>query len=371
MSKRFVYLMAFMILIALFTISCSGGTTSTSTGGAKIELGYDYNDEFYIISPRTSFAAGEDFYVSFNNNEPFDSDSITIQADDTETGEQYGEIIFDVDPQWTIMVTEPLSIADPGKYKLKAAINGKVRATQDVIIDGPKESASEAPAVTAGPGEMTTFNESGISFTFPASLAARVMPEVIEEYLDYDEISHPDYLQIVFDKTPVLKLFMIEEYISISEYAASQINDLNKYVSDVNSINGLQELPFLPNPMAGQQFYASAIPISFQNGKGIRYLTQYVQDISPVTNDGLIYTFQGLTNDGQIYISFTMPVSHPDLSADWDDFFNTYEVTYETFSDNYQDYLTLEIDMLHESDDELFTPSLKVLDNIVMSLSIE
>ena len=386
MSKRFVYLVAFMILIALFTVSCSGGTTSTSTGGAKIELGYDYNDEFYIVSPRTSFAAGEDFYVSFDNNEPFDSDSITIQADDTETGEQYGEIIFDVDPQWTIMVTEPLSIADPGKYKLKAAINGKVRATQDVIIDGPKESASEAPAVTAGPGEMTTFNESGISFTFPASLATGARSEFGEEDIFDNYMAQIESLKIVFEnyiysnayEAPLMRLYITEEYSSNSEYATLQINDLIKYIADPSSIRGAQdfsggfrELPFLPNLGAGQQFYSNAIPISFQNGKGIRYLTQYVQNTAPVTNGGLFYTFQGLTDDGMTYISLTLPVDHPDLPADWDDFFSTANITYETLEENYLDYIMQVTDYIHETDDNLFMPSLKMLDEIVMSLHVE
>jgi hypothetical protein len=133
--KRFIWLIVIMVLISLFTVSCSGGTTSTSIGGAKIEMGDDHDDDLYIISPRTSFSPGESFYVSFDNNAPFDSDSVTIQADDTETEELYGEITYNVDPEWTIMVTEPVNIEEPGKYKFKAIVNGSVRATQDIIIE--------------------------------------------------------------------------------------------------------------------------------------------------------------------------------------------------------------------------------------------
>jgi hypothetical protein len=135
MSKRLIGLIVIIILVSLFAVSCSGGTTSTSIGGAKIEMGDDYDDDLYIISPRTSFSAGEDFYISFDNNASFDSNSITIQADDTETGEFFGEISYDVDPEWTILVTEPLNIGEPGKYKFKAIVNGAVRATQDIIIN--------------------------------------------------------------------------------------------------------------------------------------------------------------------------------------------------------------------------------------------
>jgi hypothetical protein len=135
MSRRFLYLLVFMVVISLVTMSCSGGTTSSSIGGAKIEMGEEYDDDLYIISPKTSFSAGEDFYISFDNNALFESDSVTIQADDTETDEFYGEITYNVDPEWTIMVTEPLNIGDPGKYKFKAIVDGKVRATQDIIIN--------------------------------------------------------------------------------------------------------------------------------------------------------------------------------------------------------------------------------------------
>ena len=135
MSKRLIWLTVFIILVSLFAVSCSGGTTSTSIGGAKIEMGDGYDDDLYIISPRTSFSAGEDFYISFDNNASFDSNSITIQADDAETGEFFGEISYDVDPEWTIMVTVPVNIGEPGKYKFKAIINGTVRATQDIIIN--------------------------------------------------------------------------------------------------------------------------------------------------------------------------------------------------------------------------------------------
>ena len=380
MSRRFLWLIVFMVIISLVTMSCSGGTTSTSIDGAKLEVGYEVDDDFRIISPRTHFAIEEDFRISFEMNEPFNADVVVFRIYEAETGELYGEATVNVDPQYNILATDPVYVEDPGKYNLQAVVNGKVKATQDIIItENSGASANETPASSAGTGEIVIFNETGISFTFPASLAARAIPGFVEEYIDQDYISHPEYLKIVFEnyihsdafETPVLRLFVTEEYTIISEYASSQINDLKKYISDFDSIREDRELPFLPNPMAGQQFYSNAIPINFQNGKGIRYLTQYIQDTSPVTNDGLFYTFQGLTDDGQTYVSFTMPVTHSELPADWDDFFNTYEVTYETFGENYREYLNLVIDLLHESEDEMFTPSLKVLDEIVMSLQID
>jgi hypothetical protein len=52
MSKNLKRLAVFMILVSLFAVSCSGGTTSTSIGGAQIEAGDDYDEDLNIISRR-------------------------------------------------------------------------------------------------------------------------------------------------------------------------------------------------------------------------------------------------------------------------------------------------------------------------------
>jgi hypothetical protein len=255
-----------------------------------------------------------------------------------------------------------------------------------ILVSPFAVSCSGDTTSTSGSGEKVFFNEAGVTFTFPASLATGARSEFVEEDIFDNHMAQLKSLKIVFQnyiysnafETPILSLFITEEYSSNLEYATLQIDDLKKYIADPNSIRGAQdfsggfrELPFLPNLGAGQQFYSNAIPISFQNGKGIRYLTQYIQNTAPVTNAGLFYTFQGLTDDGMTYISLTLPVNHPDLPADWDDYFSTANTTYETLEENYLDYIMQVTDYIHETDDNLFMPSLKVLDEIVKSLHIE
>ena len=58
--------------------------------------------------------------------------------------------------------------------------------------------------------------------------------------------------------------------------------------------------------------------LDMKSGKGVRYLTQFNQGISPINNSELIYTFQGLTSDGKYYIAAVLPVTHPELPAGTD-----------------------------------------------------
>ena len=48
--------------------------------------------------------------------------------------------------------------------------------------------------------------------------------------------------------------------------------------------------------------------LSFLNGKGERAIVHYAQDLGPFTNEGLFYSYQGITDNGLYYVSATFPV---------------------------------------------------------------
>ena len=135
MFRRYSLLFAVIFAVALLAVSCSGGTSSTSIDGADIQIGSEVNDNLYIVSPKTNLLVGEDFYVSFDNNALFASDYITMKIENSESGEVLSEVEYNVDPEWTIVVTEKLYFADLGKFKVSFIVNGKVRATQEVIVE--------------------------------------------------------------------------------------------------------------------------------------------------------------------------------------------------------------------------------------------
>jgi hypothetical protein len=135
MFRRYGLLFAVIFAVALLAVSCSGGTSSTSIDGAAIQIGAEANDDLYIVTPKTNLSIGEDFYVSFDNNASFASDYITMKIENSESGEVLELIEYNVDPEWTIVVTEMLYFPDPGKFKISFIVNEKVRATQEVIVE--------------------------------------------------------------------------------------------------------------------------------------------------------------------------------------------------------------------------------------------
>jgi hypothetical protein len=123
-------------------------------------------------------------------------------------------------------------------------------------------------------------------------------------------------------------------------------------------------ISLLPLINAAQVFHAQVKYLDFQNGSGVRYLTQYSQDIFPIVNQHLFYTFQGLTQDGAYYVVAAFAIDaagfpdEPDIS-DW-----------EAFSAGYQDYLAATVSQLDALPSDQFEPDLALLDSVIQSLRV-
>jgi hypothetical protein len=141
-------------------------------------------------------------------------------------------------------------------------------------------------------------------------------------------------------------------------------------VADSQKISAAEELPFLPPMNAAQVFYSNAEVLEFKNGKGLRYLTAYYQDYSPVTNEYLMYTFQGITADGRHYVSVSVPVYYLGLPANHEVFYHSYKEDAGELKNNYQDYMAKIARMLNESAQNEFNPPLNALDEMIRSLQV-
>jgi hypothetical protein len=118
-----------------------------------------------------------------------------------------------------------------------------------------------------------------------------------------------------------------------------------------------QALPFLPYLNSAQVFCAKPEVIEFEGGSGIRYLTAYSQDLGPVLDWTVFYTFQGLTDDGQFYISAAFPVQ-------------TGVFPLEAPANSTPEELAQQLTALEAKADDDFYPSLALLDELIKTLII-
>jgi hypothetical protein len=166
---------------------------------------------------------------------------------------------------------------------------------------------------------------------------------------------------------PRVYIYPAADYGSMLDFVQQDIDTLKLIIAN-QSAEGTSELPLLPPQYAQQLFHSNFKHIQFQNGQGIRYVTQYAQAFVPINNHDVFYTFQGISSDGKTYISFILPVTNPLLQADE----NTIPGgDFTAFSNNFETYLAGIKSQLDASPDDSFTPNVQLLDEMVQSLILK
>jgi hypothetical protein len=123
-----------------------------------------------------------------------------------------------------------------------------------------------------------------------------------------------------------------------------------------------QALPFLPYVNSAQAFCSKPQAIKFEGGSGIRYLTAYTQDAGPIVDWSVFYTFQGLTDDGQLYISALLPIQTGVFPL---------EAPGSYTPDSAREELVKQLIALDAKPDGDFYPSLAKLDGLIKTLIIK
>jgi hypothetical protein len=122
-----------------------------------------------------------------------------------------------------------------------------------------------------------------------------------------------------------------------------------------------QQLPFLPLLDQQQMMQAQISYFNFKNGQGIRYLTQFSQGFNPINNHDLVYTYQGLSDDGKYYISAILPVNLSSLPSG----------ASPIPGDNYDSYVAGIVQQLNSQQPIDFKPGLSYLDDLMASFEIK
>jgi hypothetical protein len=129
----------------------------------------------------------------------------------------------------------------------------------------------------------------------------------------------------------------------------------------------IPNMPFLPLINELQVMHTRLQYLDFKSGLGLRYLTQFNQGVVPINNQGLIYTYQGMTSDGKYYVAAVLPINHPSLPMDAN---ATDNIPLE-FTSDYPAYLANVVKTLNQVDANTFTPDLTQLDAMMSSLEIK
>jgi hypothetical protein len=233
---------------------------------------------------------------------------------------------------------------------------------------------TEAPIATepAPPTPNVTCFELSL-YLDPALVSSTTCEVVPASTLEMDV--HPQYTRLTLQDYPLqnkfwpatISVFPVQQYTVLQPvFLLEMVTDLQALIA--GGLPGTSSLPFLPIFNAAQAFHANYALNPFVSGGGIRFLTLYAQYFAPVNNQDLFYTYQGLTNDGQYWVSAILPINHVILPETADP--PPGGMTWDQFSANYDVYIADMITQLEAQIPDSYLPSLTALDTLVTSITI-
>jgi hypothetical protein len=191
--------------------------------------------------------------------------------------------------------------------------------------------------------------------------------------------SDRDARNVVFPKNPTSwTVYFDEEVRVLKSLLASKPSQANisRFLAKARGTPGCSAaMPFLPMWEACQAFVAHVRYINFKNGSGVFFLTQWdVGETTQISNEGLEYAYQGISNDGQYYVYAEFSVAAPFLPkgdepdvADWNQ--KNYLLPHR--SKRYQNYLGPIFTKLEALPASEFQPNLELLEQLIQSLEVE
>lgn len=258
-----------------------------------------------------------------------------------------------------------------------------------------------------------TVSYKGISFAFDAALASDVKSETREELVESKPSDvGPAYPIFTFISYPTdngraqIRVFSVEEFREVMRKSAAWYNstayppdsdwvspfnqeirvlkhllqkkpqeNVGRFLGKARGLPGCGAMPFLPMSERCQAFAARVTYVSFKNGAGVFFLTQWDKETSMITNEGLEYAFQGITNDGKYYVSAQFTVAAPFLPKDWHApgvyDWNAKNYLLSHTSKKYQNYVRPIEKKLNALQPGEFQPNLELLEQLIQSLEVK
>ncbi len=239
------------------------------------------------------------------------------------------------------------------------------------------------PATAMPPGEIFV---SPLRMSLPRAIASGALGEQVPpasgQDLPYWELT-PGHIVITLEgyalqdkfHQPRIYVYPASAYAEMVPGAFESIRRVNNilYAAGAPSFDELPSVPFFN---AAQVFASNIQTVSFQNGGGVRFVTEYAQSFATVNNMDLFYHFEGVTRDGDYYIVAILPVTAPVL-AETSETGAAIPVGGIAFPDindpnaDFKGYYDAVTNLLNSTSPEAFHPTLSQLDALIQSIHIE
>lgn len=262
--------------------------------------------------------------------------------------------------------------------------SGSVPATA-LPVAPPAPTATDLPMPAPTP-TLPVVTAGGFAVSLSSPLAEGYLLEVVSEVSDENEARPwaiaPEHLRIRLPNYPLqgkfheprILIYPVSSLTSMNEGAGYHVKTLQEILDAGGSASDSpQDLPGVFFFNAGGVFASNLSRVAFQNGQGMRWLTEYAQYFAPVNNFELFYLYQGLSQNRNLYVIAVLPVTHPALAMD--DNPNAAVppggIAYpaEDWSQAEEYYRQIR-NLLETTPPDSFTPRLSDLDALIASLSI-
>jgi len=240
-------------------------------------------------------------------------------------------------------------------------------------------------AAVSNPNDVVYGN---VSLIIPQGLATNALAGTVPALTDTQQWSPwdvaPGHIKILVDnyaqfsnQDAEILVYPAQEFESTSDMVKENIQRLQA-LENKSALLAAENMPSIPFFNAGQVFAAQMQMVSFEDGAGVRLVTQYASGIVPVNNSELFYHFQGLTNDGKYYVIAILPTSADFLPPDETkytidsptvlDFPGYYKPN--ATGDDFKAYFKAVTDKLNTVPPQNFKPPLTTLDAFIQSITI-